>query len=282
MHHSNPGLCPHLPSPPPPTPCDCVQIPLFLSGPVLSGSGPARCRRTSSPPAHFCRDPFFSTRSCCGHEFGGTLFKPVQGGCILVGEAELEEGSQGDTRRSGRIVEASTGAGDEGMRDCRGSRDGLGGLPWREEERSAEEEERGGVPGVRVWRFSVGCSGGCPVATCHWKRMDACVASASGGRWAEVRFLALSRLTPDLSPDVGGPADPIAPTIIIPPKNTSVVAGTSEVTMECVANARWAVPLPTPRHSPSLPTQGLLRGDLSEFREALGCPTRTQQRRQGI
>lgn len=40
------------------------------------------------------------------------------------------------------------------------------------------------------------------------------------------------------SPDVGGPADPIAPTIIIPPRNTSVVAGTSEVTMECVANAR--------------------------------------------
>ncbi|OBS71170.1 hypothetical protein A6R68_00294 [Neotoma lepida] len=37
--------------------------------------------------------------------------------------------------------------------------------------------------------------------------------------------------------NVGGPADPIAPTIIIPPKNTSVVAGTSEVTMECVANA---------------------------------------------
>ncbi|CAM4647931.1 unnamed protein product [Lepidochelys olivacea] len=38
--------------------------------------------------------------------------------------------------------------------------------------------------------------------------------------------------------NVGGPADPIAPTIIIPPRNTSVVAGTSEVTMECVANAR--------------------------------------------
>uniref|UniRef100_A0A3Q3X8V9 Uncharacterized protein n=1 Tax=Mola mola TaxID=94237 RepID=A0A3Q3X8V9_MOLML len=37
--------------------------------------------------------------------------------------------------------------------------------------------------------------------------------------------------------DVGGPADPIAPTIIIPPRNTSVVTGTSEVTMECVANA---------------------------------------------
>lgn len=53
-----------------------------------------------------------------------------------------------------------------------------------------------------------------------------------------------SQLTPVLSPDVGDPGDPIAPTIIIPPKNTSVVTGTSEVTMECVANARWAVPLP--------------------------------------
>ncbi|KAG8446470.1 hypothetical protein GDO86_014070 [Hymenochirus boettgeri] len=38
--------------------------------------------------------------------------------------------------------------------------------------------------------------------------------------------------------NVGGPADPIAPTIIISPQNTSVVTGTSEVTMECVANAR--------------------------------------------
>ncbi|NXP92727.1 SDK2 protein, partial [Passerina amoena] len=42
---------------------------------------------------------------------------------------------------------------------------------------------------------------------------------------------------------VGGPADPIAPTIIVPPKNTSVVAGTSEVTMECVANARPLIKL---------------------------------------
>ncbi|XP_068119236.1 protein sidekick-2 isoform X4 [Hyperolius riggenbachi] len=38
--------------------------------------------------------------------------------------------------------------------------------------------------------------------------------------------------------DVGGPADPIAPAIIIAPQNTSVVSGTSEVSMECVANAR--------------------------------------------
>ncbi|XP_063312409.1 protein sidekick-2 isoform X2 [Pelobates fuscus] len=43
--------------------------------------------------------------------------------------------------------------------------------------------------------------------------------------------------------NVGGPADPIAPTIIISPQNTSVVAGTSEVTMECVANARPLIKL---------------------------------------
>uniref|UniRef100_G1KQC3 Sidekick cell adhesion molecule 2 n=1 Tax=Anolis carolinensis TaxID=28377 RepID=G1KQC3_ANOCA len=43
--------------------------------------------------------------------------------------------------------------------------------------------------------------------------------------------------------NVGGPADPIAPTIIIPPRNTSVVSGTSEVTLECVANARPLIKL---------------------------------------
>uniref|UniRef100_A0A4W6E2F3 Sidekick cell adhesion molecule 2 n=1 Tax=Lates calcarifer TaxID=8187 RepID=A0A4W6E2F3_LATCA len=42
---------------------------------------------------------------------------------------------------------------------------------------------------------------------------------------------------------VESPADPIAPTIIIPPRNTSVVTGTSEVTMECVANARPLIKL---------------------------------------
>uniref|UniRef100_A0A4W6G1I6 Sidekick cell adhesion molecule 2 n=1 Tax=Lates calcarifer TaxID=8187 RepID=A0A4W6G1I6_LATCA len=34
------------------------------------------------------------------------------------------------------------------------------------------------------------------------------------------------------------PADPIAPSIIIPPKNTSVTVGRNEAIMECVANAR--------------------------------------------
>lgn len=33
---------------------------------------------------------------------------------------------------------------------------------------------------------------------------------------------------------------------------------------------------------PSLPTQGLLRGDLSGFRKALGCHMRTRERRKGI
>ncbi|KAJ4932428.1 hypothetical protein JOQ06_010850 [Pogonophryne albipinna] len=37
---------------------------------------------------------------------------------------------------------------------------------------------------------------------------------------------------------VGGPADPIAPAIIIAPKNTSVTMGRNEAIMECVANAR--------------------------------------------
>uniref|UniRef100_A0A3Q2XUG2 Sidekick cell adhesion molecule 2 n=1 Tax=Hippocampus comes TaxID=109280 RepID=A0A3Q2XUG2_HIPCM len=38
--------------------------------------------------------------------------------------------------------------------------------------------------------------------------------------------------------DVGGPADPIAPSIIVPPKNTSVTVGRNEAILECVANAR--------------------------------------------
>uniref|UniRef100_A0A672MPZ9 Sidekick cell adhesion molecule 1 n=1 Tax=Sinocyclocheilus grahami TaxID=75366 RepID=A0A672MPZ9_SINGR len=35
-----------------------------------------------------------------------------------------------------------------------------------------------------------------------------------------------------------GPMDPVAPVIVIPPRNTTVVAGVSEATLECVANAR--------------------------------------------
>uniref|UniRef100_A0A674DRY9 Sidekick cell adhesion molecule 2 n=1 Tax=Salmo trutta TaxID=8032 RepID=A0A674DRY9_SALTR len=58
--------------------------------------------------------------------------------------------------------------------------------------------------------------------------------------------------------NVGGPADPIAPTIIIPPTNTSVVSGTSEVTMECVANARPLIKLSiTWRKNRVLVTSGL-------------------------
>lgn len=35
------------------------------------------------------------------------------------------------------------------------------------------------------------------------------------------------------------PSDTVAPVIVIPPRNTSVVAGSSEITLECVANARY-------------------------------------------
>uniref|UniRef100_A0AAY4C1I2 SDK1 protein n=1 Tax=Denticeps clupeoides TaxID=299321 RepID=A0AAY4C1I2_9TELE len=38
--------------------------------------------------------------------------------------------------------------------------------------------------------------------------------------------------------DSEAPADPVAPVIVIVPKNTTVVAGVSEATLECVANAR--------------------------------------------
>ncbi|XP_061160026.1 protein sidekick-2-like isoform X2 [Syngnathus typhle] len=38
--------------------------------------------------------------------------------------------------------------------------------------------------------------------------------------------------------EMGGPADPIAPSILVPPKNTSVTAGRNEAILECVANAR--------------------------------------------
>ncbi|XP_030611677.1 protein sidekick-2 [Archocentrus centrarchus] len=65
--------------------------------------------------------------------------------------------------------------------------------------------------------------------------------------------------------NVGGPADPIAPTIIIPPRNTSVVTGTSEVTMECVANARPLIKL-----SISWRKNGVLvTGGLSDFNRRL-------------
>lgn len=126
------------------------------------------------------------------------------------------------------------------------------------------------------------CLGGCPVVS--WSpaplHKDQGLPSRDG-----ISALCL-QLTPDLSPDVGGPADPIAPTIIIPPKNTSVVAGTSEVTLECVANARWVVcpPLPAPLHpelQPTLLTWGLQR-DQPEFREVCTCHAGTQERRWGV
>lgn len=38
--------------------------------------------------------------------------------------------------------------------------------------------------------------------------------------------------------DWEAPADPVAPVIVITPRNTTVVAGVSEATLECIANAR--------------------------------------------
>ncbi|XP_036263560.1 protein sidekick-2 isoform X2 [Pipistrellus kuhlii] len=71
--------------------------------------------------------------------------------------------------------------------------------------------------------------------------------------------------------NVGGPADPIAPTIIIPPKNTSVVAGTSEVTMECVANARPLIKL----HILWRKDGVLLSGGISDYNRRLTIPSPT-------
>ncbi|XP_060058654.1 protein sidekick-2 isoform X2 [Erinaceus europaeus] len=68
--------------------------------------------------------------------------------------------------------------------------------------------------------------------------------------------------------NVGGPADPIAPTIIIPPKNTSVVAGTSEVTLECVANARPLMKL----HIMWKKNGALLSGGISDYHRRLTIP----------
>uniref|UniRef100_A0A452TQQ4 Sidekick cell adhesion molecule 2 n=1 Tax=Ursus maritimus TaxID=29073 RepID=A0A452TQQ4_URSMA len=71
--------------------------------------------------------------------------------------------------------------------------------------------------------------------------------------------------------NVGGPADPIAPTIIIPPKNTSVVAGTLEVTMECVANARPLIKLHIIWKKDGVP----LSGGLSDYNRRLTIPSPT-------
>uniref|UniRef100_A0A452F1Q6 Sidekick cell adhesion molecule 2 n=1 Tax=Capra hircus TaxID=9925 RepID=A0A452F1Q6_CAPHI len=71
--------------------------------------------------------------------------------------------------------------------------------------------------------------------------------------------------------NVSGPADPIAPAIIIPPKNTSVVAGTSEVTMECVANARPLIKL----HIIWKKDGALLSSGISDYNRRLTIPNPT-------
>ncbi|XP_041939869.1 LOW QUALITY PROTEIN: protein sidekick-2-like [Alosa sapidissima] len=65
--------------------------------------------------------------------------------------------------------------------------------------------------------------------------------------------------------NVGGPADPIAPTIVVPPRNTSVISGTSEVTMECVANARPLIKLSISWKKDGVP----VRNGLSDFNRRL-------------
>ncbi|KAM9750644.1 protein sidekick-2 isoform 2-T2 [Dama dama] len=71
--------------------------------------------------------------------------------------------------------------------------------------------------------------------------------------------------------NVGGPADPIAPAIIIPPRNTSVVAGTSEVIMECVANARPLIKL----HIIWKKDGALLSSGISDYNRRLTIPNPT-------
>uniref|UniRef100_A0A8C1W930 Sidekick cell adhesion molecule 1b n=1 Tax=Cyprinus carpio TaxID=7962 RepID=A0A8C1W930_CYPCA len=50
-----------------------------------------------------------------------------------------------------------------------------------------------------------------------------------------------NKTSPSIYLNVIAPAELVAPVIVIAPKNTSVVAGASEATLECVANARWVV-----------------------------------------
>ncbi|KAK2866800.1 hypothetical protein Q7C36_002856 [Tachysurus vachellii] len=65
--------------------------------------------------------------------------------------------------------------------------------------------------------------------------------------------------------NIGGPADPIAPSIVFPPRNTSIVSGTSEVTMECVANARPLIKLSISWRRDGVP----VRSGLSDFNRRL-------------
>lgn len=41
-----------------------------------------------------------------------------------------------------------------------------------------------------------------------------------------------------------GTPETVAPIIVIPPGNRSVVAGSNEITLECIANARYAASPP--------------------------------------
>ena len=112
------------------------------------------------------------------------------------------------------------------------------GCPWTlcRDPPAGEDGSGEGPPGSASGGSALGLWGICPPPLIRTKVSRSVPLAGFGLRWDSQRLF--------LSPDVSGPADPIAPAIIIPPKNTSVVAGSSEVTMECVANARWVLPPP--------------------------------------
>ena len=115
------------------------------------------------------------------------------------------------------------------------------GSPWTlcRDPPAGEDGSGEGPPGSASGSSALGLWGICPPTLIRTKVSRSVPLAGFGLRWDSQRLF--------LSPDVSGPADPIAPAIIIPPKNTSVVAGSSEVTMECVANARWVLPPPPPQ-----------------------------------
>uniref|UniRef100_A0A8B9F6B8 Sidekick cell adhesion molecule 1 n=1 Tax=Amazona collaria TaxID=241587 RepID=A0A8B9F6B8_9PSIT len=47
-----------------------------------------------------------------------------------------------------------------------------------------------------------------------------------------------NKTSPFINLSIANASDTVAPVIVIPPQNTSIIAGSSEVTLECVANAR--------------------------------------------
>ncbi|KAL2078677.1 hypothetical protein ACEWY4_026362 [Coilia grayii] len=68
----------------------------------------------------------------------------------------------------------------------------------------------------------------------------------------------------------GGSSRPHRPTIVVPPRNTSVISGTSEVTMECVAKRQVCAPPPLIKLSISWRKDGVVvKNGLSDFNRRL-------------